>query len=364
MRWAPLFVFAVTLFASSAVAQKSEVTQPKPRKIPPTIVEMQAPVRVSAKPILPAFTEVWLRVAEEAKIKDVKVGDQVDFVLYRDLYYHEWLLAKAGTPVVASIQSVEEAKRLSRGSNIVIAFQGLKLLNDQVLPLMGETTVQGGVGTGGKIAGGMVDAAGRCSSFLCVFYDIPAIPTALVLGAASKGENLNIKVNTSAPAMVRRDVQIDLSLLPAPESPAGATGKVIILRGIWSSASSRDLFCNGIPLAHLPSKRYLALDLKPGYYRFAIEPKRGAMEVFVNAGTVTKLLTDQRHVYELNDRDTSHNTMWNGRRDAAQLLMESKPVEEHDLIWNTVSALAGGDCSVAGTIPPLTRPWSIHQCEK
>lgn len=339
MKWIVPFALAVT--SLWLPAQESEQAPTETKRTPAPIAEMQRPVHVSATPILPRGTEVWLRLADEVKVKKVKVGDRVDFVLYRDLYYRNWLLARAGTAVEATVQQADKAKILNRGSNLVIVLQGLKLLNGQVLPLSGSATAQGGIGVGGQIAGGLLDTASRCSGWPCLLFDIPAVPTAAVLGVASKGENRNLKVDTSAPAFVDGDFKLDLTSLSTIEQSSTATGKVRIVRGVYGWPHARDLYCNGIALAHLNSKHKLEVDLKPGYYRFAIDPKKGAMEIFVNPASETNLLTDYEDVYELNEHDVSINTnKFMGKRNAGQLLKDAKPVEKSDWYGNQCQPLA------------------------
>jgi len=320
-------------------AQKGEQTPPEPRTVP-VIGETQAPVISPAEPIVPDGTQVWLRLADEVKVKHARVGDKVHFLLYTDLYYRQWLLAKSGTPVEASIEGVNQAKRLNRGSNISIGFQGITLLNQQVLPLTGVTKVKGGVGTGGQIASGIADSVGRCSDCPCALFVIPALPTAFVLGVVSKGENRNAKMNLSAPTFVDGDFQLDLQTLQKLEQPSGMTGRVIIVRGIYGWPYSRDLYCNGVPLAHLNSSRHLELDLNPGYYRFSIQPKNGFMQIFVNAGSEIRLLTDHENVYELNEFDIGTNTnKFARKRTAGQLVKESRPVDQADLYTTSCGPL-------------------------
>jgi hypothetical protein len=346
MRWPLLCLLAAALFVPSAAAQDaavsdSEETAPQPRNVPATVVEMQAPMRVSATTTLPNKTEVWLRLADPVKVKEIKVGDQVNFVLYRDLYYRNWLLAKAGTAVEASVQQVDMAKRMKRGSKIVIVFHGLNLLNGQVVPLTGDTKVKGGAGTGGHIAGGLLEISSKCNALPCVLFDIPALPTALVLGLTTKGENRNAKVDTSAPAFVDGDVVLDLAAMEEKQPPADAPGKVMIVRGVFGGLYSRDLYCNGVPLTHLDSKHKLELELKPGYYRFSINPKKGAMEMFVSGGSEIKLMADYRDVYELNEQDNNINTdKVTKKRSAGELFRKAKPVEKGDLYGTECQPLA------------------------
>jgi hypothetical protein len=335
-RWAIIFLMVVGMFTCGGMAQDQEVEdQPPEPQIPAPIAEMQKPVYVPATPTLVGGTPVWLRLADEVKVKKAHVGERVAFVLYRDLYYRNWLLAKAGTPVDAHIDTINKAKVLNRGSKVVILFEGLKLLNGQMLPLTGESTAEGGTGFGGQVAGGLLDVAGHCNGWPCLLFDIPALPTALVLGVATKGETRDVKVNASAPAFVDGDFVIDVSALSQLGQPSDATGKVTVV-AFDLGLITTFLYCNGTPLAHLRSKHKMELELKPGYYRFATRAKRPALEVFVNPNSQTNLLAGVTEVRVLNEHDqmtgdwpffvpTTH--IKNGE----QLLKKSKPLNRKEV---------------------------------
>lgn len=322
-------------------AQIPEAPKPPEQRTPPAVVpEMQEPLTAPAKPILPAGTPVWLRLKSEVQVKKVKVGETVDFVLYHDLYYRDWLLAKAGTPVEATIEKVQKAKTVNRGSKLEIVFRGLQLLNGQVVSLNGETHAEGGIGVGGQIAGGLMSTVGECTGWPCLLFDVPAIPTAIVLGLASKGENKNIKVNSGAPAYIDTDTELDLGGLARPPNP-NATGSVAIVRGVFGSAMGRDLYCNGIPLAHLDANHKLELELKPGFYRFSILPKKGYLQLFISADADVRLITDYEHVFEVNEHEENVNTQRVfGKRTEGDLFVKAKPVEKTDLYTTDCSPLA------------------------
>ena len=333
------------MLIGGALAQDVEDQPPESQpSIPPIITEMQKPVSVPAKPTVVAGTAVWLRLADEVKVKKAHFGDRVDFVLYRDLYYRNWLLAKAGTPVEAHIDTVDKAKVLNRGSKIVIVFEGLKLLNGQMLPLTGESTAKGGAGTGGQVAGGLYDAAQQCNGFPCVLFEVPALTTALVLGVATKGETRDVKVNTSAPAYVDRDFVIDVAALSQLEQPSDATGKITVV-AFDLGLITTFLYCNGTPLAHLKSKHKMELELKPGYYRFATRAKRPGFEVFVNLNSQANLVAGVTEVKVLNEHDqmpgdwpffipTTHI------KTGEQLLTKSKPLDKKDVFETRCNPLA------------------------
>ena len=333
-RCAVTFLMVVVILTCRALAQDVEDQPLEPQsEIPQAITEMQKPVYVPATPTLVGGTPVWLRLADEVKVKKAHIGDQVDFVLYRDLYYRNWLLAKAGTPVAAHIDTIKKAKVLNRGSKIVIVFDGLKLLNGQMLPLTGESTAEGGAGLGGQVAGGLYDVASKCEGWPCLLFDIPALPTALVLGVATKGETRDVKLNASAPAFVDRDFVIDVTTLSQLEQPSDATGKVTVVGfDLWPITTF--LYCNGIPLAHLRSKHKIDLELKPGYYRFASLAKHPALEIFVNPNSQTNLLAEVSEVRVLNDHDRF------GHKTGEQLLTKAKALDGKDVFEAHCGALA------------------------
>ena len=95
-------------------------------------------------------------------------------------------------------------------------------------------------------------------------------------------------------------VSLDFETLRSIQ-PDHGSAQVAIVRGNYGSWSSRDLYCNGVPLAHIGGHQKLELELQPGWYRFAINPKKQVMEIYLGAGTATKLITDFNHVYIVND---------------------------------------------------------------
>jgi hypothetical protein len=304
------------LFSGQMVAQEESAPgeAPEPRAVPPVVASMQAPIKVHTSHVLADGTPVALRLVTGIKAKEAKAGDVAEFVLEHDLQHREILLAKEGTPVQAVVVEASKAKWLSRGSKLGIDIQGLRLLNGQILPLRGTPTYRGSIGPAAQIGGGLAVEAAKPSSGkpsplvpsgigpgLCVLCELVIVP-ATVLTLAAPGTNKNVEANAIATAFVDGDMPLNTEsfrlLQPASGSQAA---KVRIVRGRYGAWYGRDLYCNGVPLAHFPSQRKLELELQPGWYRFAINPKKEPVELFLQAGSDTRLITDYERVYVVND---------------------------------------------------------------
>jgi hypothetical protein len=286
---------------------------PEPRVVPPVITSMQAPIKVHTSHVLANGTPVTLRLVTGIKAKEAKVGDVAEFVLDHDFQHREILLAKEGTPVQAVVVEASKAKWLSRGSKLGIDIQGLRLLNGQTLPLRGTPTYHGGVGPAAQIGAGLVvegakPSSGKSSPLvpgigpgLCVLCELVFVPVTVVTLAAP-GTNKNVEANAIATAFVDGDMPLNIESFRSLQPSSGTqTAKVRIVRGHYGAWYGRDLYCNGVPLAHFPAQRKLELELQPGWYRFAINPKKEPMELFLQAGTDTRLITDYERVYVVND---------------------------------------------------------------
>jgi hypothetical protein len=301
--WCLLLLAA--LFTTTAIAQEenSAPEASEPRPIPPVITAMQAPVKVHTSHVLTDGTPVALRLVTGIKAKEAKAGDVAEFVLEHDFQQGETLLAKEGTPVQAVVVEASKAKWFSRGSKLGIDIQGLRLLNGQILPLRGTPEYHGSVGPGAQVGGGLVAEAAKGSSEPpgpCVLCELVLVPVALITLVAP-GTNQNIQVNTLANAFVDGDMPLNFESFRASQPNSGVSAKLRIVRGRYGAWYGRDLYCNGIPLARFPAQRKLELDLQPGWYRFAINPKKQSLELYLQSGSETRLITDYERVYVVND---------------------------------------------------------------
>ena len=329
------YVLLIAMIPLLGFCQEPETSEPEVRKVPPIVTSMQAPVTLPAKPRLASGTQIWLRLAEDVKVKKVKAGDVVHFVLYHDLYYRDVLLAKAGTPVDADVKEAKGAKMVNRGSHLVISIHGLSLMNHQTVPLLGESNYRGGAGTGGHVAGAILEPIGHCNAAPCLLYDVPALPVAGLLALFTHGENKNAKLDTTGVAYVSGDFDLDLNSLPAAPAGGQEMAEIRILRGNFGRLYSRDLYCNGVPLAHLSSGKVLELKVKPGDYRFAIDPKKDYFDLYLPPGAKLDLMTDYQRVWNLRENEASIDTQtfspFHSQRKAGEMLRKAKPVEKDDI---------------------------------
>jgi hypothetical protein len=261
---------------------------------------MQQPIRVSHVHELNDGTAISLRLVKGIKAKEAHPGDVAEFVLDHDLWVGELLVARAGTPAQALVVEARKAKWASRGSKLAITISSLTMLDGHVLPLRGVPSYHGGVGPAAQIGGYVVE-----DSLNCPVCEIVFVPAALAMLIAP-GTNRNVKAETIATAWVDGGVTLDVKALgPLQPNPASETAKIRIVRGAYGGYYSRDLYCNGVPLAHLNRGRKLELDLRPGYYRFAINPNKEVFETYLGPGSDTRLITDYDRVYLINDPEST-----------------------------------------------------------
>lgn len=304
MRILSSLVLPVLVSAMVIAQDDSEPAEtPGPRPIPPVITAMQAPIKPPTKHVLKDATPVALRLVSGIKVKQAKPGDVANFVLDHDLWYGNLLIAKEGAPVQAVVVEASKAKWLSRGSKLGIDIRGFQLLNGQTVALRGTPTFHGGVGPAAGISGGLaVEASGWGGnpSNECLLCELLLAPAFLV-SLPAPGSNKNVAPNTVTMAWVNGDFSLDKESFRAFQAKTDAgPARVRIVRGEFGSIRKRDLYCNGVPLAFLHGGHKIELELEPGWYRFAIDPKKDPLELLLEPGTLRNLITDARHVYEIN----------------------------------------------------------------
>lgn len=261
---------------------------------------MQTPVKVQRSPTLKDGTPVALRLVSGINPKEAKVGDAADFVLDHDLWQGDILIAKESAPIQAVLVEASKAKWFSRGSKLGIDIEGLRLLNGQILPLRGSPKYRGGVGPAADITSNFALQASPPGADYCFFCEFVFVP-ATVVSLGAPGTNKSVAANTIATAWVDGDINLNLETFRGLQPAGSGTASIEVVRGWYGAIYSRDLYCNGVPLAHLPSRRKLDLALQPGWYRFAINPKKEPLQIHVDAGSVMRLITDYDRVYLVNE---------------------------------------------------------------
>jgi len=313
------------------------------RKVPPTVPALQEPIHVPRAATLLDGTQITLRLAVPVKVKEVKVGDQAAFVLYHDLYYRDVLLAKAGEPVHATVVEADKARWTSRGSKLAIEMSGLKLLNGQTLPLRGYSSLAGGIGNAPHIAEGVIKTG---SDVVCPMCGDLFAPAALAFFLAP-GSNADVKEETSSSAYVDGKFAIDLASFGSfQRKDVSGKGTVQVIRGHYGWPYKRDLYCNGVPLAHLNADHRIDLLLDPGYYRFSINPKKAPIQIYVASGTTTSLIATHDEISEMNEKDVNLNTRdvfakpFAKARSSSDLLKHAKAVDQEDVYSTSCTPLA------------------------
>jgi len=324
--------------------ENSSESAPTARVPPPVVSEMQRPIKVSHSYKLADGTPISLRLVKPINAKEAHAGDVAEFVLDHDLWVGDLLVAQAGVPAHATVSEASKAKWVSRRSKIAIQIDALSLLDGQVLPLRGVSSYHGGVGPAGQVGGYFVQEGLSCP--LC---EIAIVPVALGTLIAP-GTNKDVKAETIAIAWVDGNITLRIDALRrAQPDAANRKAKISIVRGSFGGYANRDLYCNGIPLAHLEPGRKLELEVEPGYYRFAINPKKPSFEIYLGPGSDTGLITDHDHVYAIDEpgktgklsnlligiapsrsANTTSVNPFKKKRSEAEYLREAKPVEAND----------------------------------
>jgi len=349
-------LLCVLLLSFSVVAQDESSDQIEPPRVPPPVVRsMQVPIKLTRHSVVREGTIVPVRVVSPIKAKEAQVGDNVDLVLDHDLWVGDLLVAKQGSPVQATLVEAAHAKWGSRGSKLAIEISDLHMLNGQLLPLRATMEARGSIGPTAAISGGVVaDTFLKCPLCAVVFAPAALVP---LVSTAAPGTNKNIKANTLATAFVDRDIVINIPefrKLQAkdPEAPAS----LAVVRGSYGSWSDRNLYCNGIPMAHMPSHRRLELKVQPGWYRFAIDPKQPTLEIFLGPASETNLITDYQRVYIVNefgsdaklaprgrfepDRSVNTQSIFGGKKNEDEYLRSAKPIDEKEVFTRECPPLA------------------------
>jgi len=355
------FATLILVLCTIRVCAQEDMEPEPPRVPPPTVPAMRSPIRVYVNSVVREGTVVPVRVTSPIKAKEAQVGDNVDLVLDHDLWLGNLLVAKQGSPVQATLVEAAHAKWGSRGSKLAIEISDLHMLNGQLLPLRATMAARGSIGPTAAISGGVVaDTFLKCPLCAVVFAPAALVP---LVSLAAPGTNKNIKANTLATAFVDRDIVINIPefrKLQAkdPETPAS----LAIVRGSYGSWSDRNLYCNGIPMAHMPSHRRLEFKVQPGWYRFAIDPKQPPLEIFLGPASQTNLITDYQRVYIVNefgsdaklapggrlgpDRSVNTQSTFGGKKNEDEYLRSAKPIDEKEVFTHECPPLA-----VAGATP-------------
>jgi hypothetical protein len=317
--------------------------QPVQLEPPPVVPALQEPVHVPAVATLLDGTEINLRLAAPVKIKEVKVGDKVSFVLYHDLYYRDVLLAKVGEAVEAEIVDAVKARWASRGSKLAIDITGLKLLNGQTLPLRGYSLHSGGVGNAPRVADMAITTG---SDIVCPMCKNLFAPASVIFFLAS-GSNQDVKEDSGAPSYVDGNFALDLlSFRPFQPKDTSEKGTVRVVRGHYGWPYKRDLYCNGVPLVHLNADHRFELKVDPGYYRFAINPRSTPVQVYVAPGTNTNLIATYDEISQMEEKDVNVNSRdvvlkpFGKPKSAGDLLKQAKAVDRADIYSASCSPLS------------------------
>ena len=324
-----VFALVVIMFTSCCVTQS--YADNKDRTPPPPQPALAAPVRLPGPGIVPDGFPVRLRLTKTIDPRKVHPGDTVPFVLASDLYLRSLALAIQGQPVVAAVKEASGPRSFSRGSTLVLHVQQVTMLNGTPLLLRGTPRATGDpdykldlqateILLGSTILPGVLFPPAAAVSFLLL---------------AMPGNNVPLPEGTVTTAFVDGNVPLDLPTLQPLNThpPVNEPAHVRIVKGIRGGPLRTDLFCNGTPIAHLARKRFVELDLQPGWYRFSIKPDHPHALLYVLPGTTYFLLADLSSVSETDFSEVNLNTIGfrsKRTRNFGGLMADSKPLDPSD----------------------------------
>lgn len=102
--------------------------------LPALLISINAPAQVS-KVKLEQGSVVRVKSVSEISSKDARDGDLVDFVCAEDVFVGDKLVIKQNSRVFARIESAEHAKGLGKQGSLKFAFEGIKAVDGQKVPL-------------------------------------------------------------------------------------------------------------------------------------------------------------------------------------------------------------------------------------
>jgi hypothetical protein len=86
-----------------------------------------------------------LKVQSQSSIKSNRVeeGDELEFLVYEDLFVNNTLVIKEGTLVKAYVESVEKSKSLGKEGYLKIQFTSTRAVDNTVIPLRSFGAIAG-----------------------------------------------------------------------------------------------------------------------------------------------------------------------------------------------------------------------------
>jgi hypothetical protein len=324
-RW--ILAIAVLLLAFMAFGQGKV-----PRAAPPVDQTMQEPILALGSRVLPPEYSIELYPQSRVRPSKLHEGDMVGFVLRRDLYCGDVLVARAGTVVEARVTETQGAKAWGHPSKLALEFGGLPLVNGRYLTLSAQR----------------FDAPERTETPMAGAISAP-VPGAFIIGiplafigAASRGKTRDLQADSPIQVFPDGAFFVDPEAFrpfqPTSRQPAK-------LRVVYSRVTpdEDDLYCNGVPIAHLKKFRRMELDLVPGYYRIAMvgkHPGTPMVVVHLDPGEEGEYVATSMSLRPVNLGAKSFEASgWLTSHTDAELMRDAKPVEPRDVYATTCQPL-------------------------
>lgn len=166
-------VIAAVVLASSAQAQNSQSAPVTPQvpvvAVPATAQGATITARAVTQPtgntvILPANTELLLRLSQEVNSKRMKEGETFRVALAQDVMIGNFIVLPKGTPGTGYVSYRTGKGAFGKSAKMEITMRSLDLPNGRTIALTGMTRQEGTGNTGATV--GTAVAAGVFSAFV------------------------------------------------------------------------------------------------------------------------------------------------------------------------------------------------------
>lgn len=158
---APSAVLAIE--PAAVKAEPASVTQAAPVVPPAAITATRVDTALAGPAVLPANTEVMLRLDEEVSSKKVKVGDSFRLTVLQDVMLGNFVVIPRGTPATGAVSYRTGKGAFGKSAKMEITMNSIDL-NGRKIPVTGNFRQEGEGNTGATV--GAAVAVGVFSAFV------------------------------------------------------------------------------------------------------------------------------------------------------------------------------------------------------
>lgn len=154
------------------------------------LAEEKSNVPEFSKILLPARTVIFLKLTNQLEGGKVKVGQEIDLEVARDIIFDQYILIARGAPAYGTITTAEEANFVSIGGKIGISIEHCQAADRSQIALKSILQEEGKSTTGWNIAGSVC----VCPLILLIRGDEAVVPAGTLMKAYVESDNvINVK---------------------------------------------------------------------------------------------------------------------------------------------------------------------------